>query len=243
MSQARPATLGQSPKLKSLDDVDAALHELGWLAHQTQVIDGKTQTAVAALQQAAAEKLQVEIDGQAVTFADRSQQLREALERWCEASLAQHLPAGASSLTLAHGTVGLRKLAAAVAFTEGADDKSVLAAVEKRTGLAKLLAGIAETVLGALTLGNVIRLSPAIDKTAVKRAWEASPQRQRTLKSLGLQVETDRQAWVIEPAAVEVAAPAALPYSSATRSAPAIAVDGGTPEREKKTVIDRGPPG
>lgn len=202
----RPATLGSSLDLKTLADVDAALHELGWLQQQTAQVKARTQAAVDRLTAEANGRLQVEIDGQPVAFADRSKALEAALVKWCGAKLAKHLEeAGAQSLKLAHGVIGTRSAPDAVVC----DEKAVLAAVEKRAGLAGLIAGLMQTVLGAVTLGNVIRLKPEVDKTAAKKAWAASPMRQKTLRSLGLVVETNRSTWVIEPAAIEVAAPAA----------------------------------
>ncbi len=42
----RPAMLGSSLDLKTLADVDAALHELGWLQQQTAQVEARTQAAV-----------------------------------------------------------------------------------------------------------------------------------------------------------------------------------------------------
>lgn len=90
-----------------------------------------------------------------------------ALVTWCGAKLARHLEeAGAQSLKLAHGVIGTRSAPDAVVC----DEKAVLAAVEKRAGLAALIVGLMKTVLGVVMLGNVIRLKPEVDKTAAKKA-------------------------------------------------------------------------
>lgn len=201
----RPETLGVEVKLDTLADVDAALHELGWCQQQTDEVNARTQAAVARLTADAQERLQVEIDGQAVRLADRTQALQAALVDWCGAKLAGHLAeAGGQTLTLAHGVIGTRSLPDAVVC----DDRAVLAAVTKRAGLVGLIAKLLETALGAITLANVIKLKPEVSKTAAKAAWASSARCQQTLKSLGVVVETNRSSWVIEPAAIEVAAPA-----------------------------------
>lgn len=192
-------------KLTTLADVDAALHELGWCRQQTAEVEARTQATVDRLKAEAQQRLEVEIEEEAVFIADRTAALEAALVTWCGAKLAGHLKeAGSQSLKLAHGTIGTRSLPDAVVC----DDKAVLAAVKKRGGLVGLIDKLLETALGAITLANVIKLKPEVSKTAAKTAWGKSARHQQTLKSLGVVVETNRSSWVIEPAAIEVAAPA-----------------------------------
>lgn len=201
----RPETLGSELKLQTLADVDAALHELGWCRQQTAEVEARTQATVDRLKAEAQQRLEVEIEDEAVFIAERTAALEAALVTWCGAKLAGHLAeTGKQSLTLAHGTIGTRSLPDAVVC----DDKAVLAAVKKRGGLVGLIDTLLETALGAITLANVIKLKPEVSKTAAKAAWAKSARHQQTLKSLGVVVETDRSSWVIEPAAIEVAAPA-----------------------------------
>lgn len=201
----RPETLGVELKLHTLADVDAALHELGWCRQQTAEVEARTQATVDRLKAEAQQRLEVEIEEEAVFIADRTAALEAALVTWCGAKLAGHLAeTGKQSLTLAHGVIGTRSLPDAVVC----DDKAVLAAVKKRGGLVGLIDTLLETALGAITLANVIKLKPEVSKTAAKAAWAKSARCQQTLKSLGVVVETNRSSWVIEPAAIEVAAPA-----------------------------------
>lgn len=201
----RPETLGSELKLTTLADVDAALHELGWCQRLKAEAEARTQAAVDRLTAELQAKLVVEIEEETVFIADRTAALEAALVTWCGAKLAGHLrERGGKSLTLAHGVIGTRSLPDAVVC----DEKAVLAAVTKRAGLVGLIATLLETALGAITLGSVIKLKPEVSKTAAKAAWGSGARAQSTLKSLGVVVETNRSSWVIEPSAIEVAAPA-----------------------------------
>lgn len=205
MSPARPATLGATLNLESVEHVDAALHELGFIRRQEAIIKGRSQTAIDKLTAANAERLRFEIDGQAVTFSGRAEDLEAAIADWCAKYLPDHLEGESKSLRLTHGTVGSKKLPDCVAC----EDKKVLAAVEKKAGLKGLIAALLQTALGAITLGGLIRIKTEVDKTAIKRVWDQGGHAQRTLKALGVTVETDRKAWVIEPNDYEVTAPVA----------------------------------
>ncbi|WLD11872.1 host-nuclease inhibitor Gam family protein [Planctellipticum variicoloris] len=201
----RPETLGVELKLTTLADVDAALHELGWCRQQTAHAEAMVQAIIERLKADNQAALVVKIKESDVSIADRTAALEAALVTWCGKKLAGHLAeTGKQSLTLAHGVIGTRSLPDAVVC----DDKAVLAAVKKRGGLVGLIDKLLETALGAITLANVIKLKPEVSKTAAKAAWGKSARHQQTLKSLGVVVETNRSSWVIEPAAIEVAAPA-----------------------------------
>ncbi|MBX3448212.1 MAG: host-nuclease inhibitor Gam family protein [Planctomycetaceae bacterium] len=203
----RPNALGVDSAITTLDDVNAALHELGWLTQQSAAVDARTKSAIEQLKQTACEKLAVDIGGQRITFADRAAALRTRLEDWCREHLASHLPEGAKTLELSHGRIGTRKAPAAVAFATGETEKSVMSSIDKRAKLQSLLSKLLLTVLGSLTLGRLIRLKPELDKVSIKKAWAEGKRQQQTLKSVGLSVETERDEFVIEPAAVEVTAP------------------------------------
>jgi hypothetical protein len=206
-SSSRPGAFGHKITLSTLDDVNAALHELGWLQQTTAVVEAQTKKAVEHLKLNAASKLSVEIDGKAVKFSDRIKSLHSALAGWCATELAKHLPGEAKSLTLPHGRIGTKSVADAVVYTEGEDEKSVLANITQKAGLKTLIAQWLTHALGAITLGVVIRLKPELDKAAIKEAWSSATMR-RTLTSLGITVETNRDELVIEPASVEVSTPA-----------------------------------
>lgn len=104
-----------------------------------------------------------------------------------------------------HGVVGTRSLPDVVEC----DDKKVIAAISKKTGLTGLIATLLEKVCGAIRLADVIKLKPEVSKTAAKAAWSTGTRAQKTLQALGVEVKANRSCWVIEPAAIETAAPAA----------------------------------
>lgn len=202
----RPETLGAELKFETLEDVDAALHELGWCQRQIAHSEATTQAVIERLKADNLAKLVIEIEGNRFTVAERTQALDAALATWCGAKLAGHLAeTGGKSLTLAHGVIGTRSLPDKVEC----DDSKVIAAVKKKSGLTGLIETLLAKACGAITLGKVIKLKPEVSKTAAKAAWDSGARAQSTLKSLGVVVETNRSSWVIEPASVEVAAPAA----------------------------------
>lgn len=182
----RPETLGAELKFETLEDVDAALHELGWCRQQKAEVDARTQAAVDRMTADSQAKLVVEIAGQPVSIADRAKALEAAVVTWCGAKLAGHLAeTGSQSLKLAHGVVGTRSLPDVVEC----DDKKVIAAITKKTGLTGLIATLLEKVCGAIRLADVIKLKPEVSKTAAKAAWSTGTRAQKTLQALGVEVK------------------------------------------------------
>lgn len=202
----RPETLGAELKFETLEDVDAALHELGWCRQQSAHAEAMTQAIIERLKADNQGRLAVKIDGTETTLAQRAKALEAAIVEWCGAKLASHLAeSGSQSLKLAHGVVGTRSLPDVVEC----DDKKVIAAITKKTGLTGLIATLLEKVCGAIRLADVIKLKPEVSKTAAKAAWSTGTRAQKTLQALGVEVKANRSCWVIEPAAIETAAPAA----------------------------------
>jgi phage host-nuclease inhibitor protein Gam len=204
---ARPAVLGRDPRLKSLADVDAALHELGWIRARREVLAAEAEAEIAALKERLAERLACEIEGETVSLAERADQLERALAVWAERQLSRHLPAGRKSLDLAHGRIGITETPPAVGFRRRCDAASVLAAVERKFHLTSLLDRVLAATWGPLTAGDIVRLRTELNKPRIKDAWRGGRERQQALQALGLQVESSSQ-YVIEPARVELAAPA-----------------------------------
>ena len=201
----RPTLLGKDFEIKSTEDVDAVLHELGWLDSHAAAVQARLQAAIEKLTAEHTAKLVLKIDDQELTVAERAAALRFALATWCEANLAANLAPGSKSLKLSHGTVGTRALPDCVTC----DDKQVLAAVETKVGLKKLIGTWLATKLGAITLAGVIRFKAEVSKTAAKQLWEKGGNARRSLEALGVTVETNREGLVIEPNAPELTAPKA----------------------------------
>jgi phage host-nuclease inhibitor protein Gam len=204
---ARPAALGRDPRLKSLAEVDAALHELGWIRARRETLNAEAEAEIAALKQRLAERMSCEIEGETVSLAERAEQLERALAHWAERQLPRQLPAGRKSLELAHGRIGVSETPPAVGFRRRCDAASVLAAVERKFHLAALVDRVLAASWGPLTAGDVVRVKTELNKPRIKDAWRGGRERQQALQALGLDVVSGTQ-FVIEPARVELAAPA-----------------------------------
>lgn len=201
----RPTRLGKDFEIKTTEDVDAVLHELGWLDSLEAEVRARLQAAIEKLTAEHTAKLVLTIDDQELTVAHRAASLRSALATWCEANLAEHLKGDAKSLTLSHGTIGTRSLPDCVVC----DDKKVIAAVETKVKLKALIVSWLATKLGAITLAGVIRIKTEVNKVEAKKLWDQGGNVQRSLQALGVTVETGRCSLVIEPNAQELTAPMA----------------------------------
>jgi hypothetical protein len=205
----RPAVLGRELALKSEADVNAALHELGWLQQQSAAVDADTKQAIEQLKEQAARELTLDVDNEEVTFATRIDSLTTAIERFLQKNSAKLFSGDLQSKELSHGRIGWKRVADAVVFLHGRDEKAALKAITEKTNVARRCAKWLTEAWGKLTFAQFLRLKPELDKTALKEAWQRNPTLRPALRALGLKVETDRREWVIEPASIEVSAPSA----------------------------------
>lgn len=204
----RPKALGPELALKTIDDVDQALHELAWCQHRETAIHAETKQAIDQLKKdreplselniAALAETQAELFK--TTLGERSATLEEAIKAWAKAHLTEHLEKGSKTLKLPHGEVAWKAQPLAVDLVEGVKEKAVLAAIDKKTGLLQLVTKfLAKIALGAFHLGELVRLTPELDKTAIKAAWDAKPKSRKTLQGLGIRVTGGDDHVVVAP--------------------------------------------
>lgn len=204
----RPTALGSAPTLKTIDDVDAALHELSWLGHATVAVEARLKMELDEAKRR--NEFNVSIDGTPLSPKQRSAELKRAIAAWADEHLRAYLPMGVKTLDLPHGALSLKKQTLSVACREGLEDSDVLKAVEAKVGLVeRIVAWLAKVKLGSFLLGQVITLKPQLNKTAIKAAWAANPGGRRTLTALGLEVHGGDDALHIEPSQYHLARPAA----------------------------------
>lgn len=201
----RPDALGAHVRLRSLDDVNAALLELGWVEGRIAAIEAETRARIEEVKRHAANQLALEIDGQRITCGERAEQLRAALETWAQRHLRKHLPHSRQSLALAHGTIGLARTPPAVGF-DGTDADGVLQRIDARFRFRQRLDEVLATRHGTLTLADVVRLDVDLAKSRIKAAWDSGPERQKALAAFGLNVATGNK-YVIQPTCAELLAP------------------------------------
>jgi hypothetical protein len=205
---ARPQTLDAEFKIESLDDVDAALHELGWCQHREAAIDAETKAKIEAIKtaQSKLKELSFGLDDEAATTLEkRAATLTAALLKWSDKHLQKHLPKGSKTLQLAHGELSLKLQPLSVVFAEGVKEKDVYAELDRKTKFFALVLNLLKKItLGQFNLSQIIRLKPDINKDALKDAWERNPKSRGTLKGLGLVVIGGADAVAITPAKVKV---------------------------------------
>lgn len=210
---SRPAALAAEFTLTSLDDVDAALHELGWCQHRIAAIDAETKAKVEALKTAQEALFALRLadeDVPSTTVHRRAEALETALQAWAEEHLQQHLARDSKTLKLAHGDLSLKLQPLAVTLGEGVNEKAVVAAIEKKSKLPSLVANLLKKItLGVFSLQQIIRLTPSLDKDGIKAVWEQFPKNRGTLKNLGINVTGGSDAIVVSPAKVKVSKAAA----------------------------------
>lgn len=204
----RPKALGPELGLKTIDDVDQALHELAWCQHQEAAISAGTKQAIDQLKKdrESLSELKIEATGETeaephkTTLGERAAALEEAIKEWAKAHLNEHLAKGSKTLKLPHGEVAYKLQPLAIGYAEGATEKTVVAAIEQKSKLAALALNLLKkTKLGSFVLSQLVRLTPSLDKDGIKAAWDAAPKSRATLKGLGIIVTGGDDQVVVAP--------------------------------------------
>lgn len=200
----RPTKLALDISLKTPEDVDAALHEMGWLRSRQQQIEAADQEKIERLKAECQKKLTVEIDGQSVTFADRWNQLWDAVHKWSVKSLKSILPAGKKTAKLSHGEIKLRTMPAAVQPLEGANVDKIAKELARDAGVLKGLEELLQAPVDGVPVCKLITVKFAIAKDAIKDELDRSPQFAEVLKKRRLAVVSGIEQITVEPAAVQL---------------------------------------
>lgn len=195
------ATLDATPDVKSHDDVDLALQELGFLSALEASINARCKTEVDALQKKYSDELVVDVRGENVGIADRRQKLQEAVASYCKKKRKTVLDGPKKSRDFTHGAVGWKSSSVSYVFDGDNTPKGLLERVEKQLGLAaKLVAWLKRQTVFGVRLDRFIELKPAIRITAVKAAVEAGEITPAALKKLGMKVEQGSETFYVKPA-------------------------------------------
>jgi hypothetical protein len=201
---------GASVELKTIDDVDLALHELSWLDHAEETLAAACKVRLDQVKTDFEKQRAIEIEGKATTIGARRELLEKAVQGWAKKQLPKHLERDSKTLNLPHGTLSLRVQPLAVAFNEGVDEKDVLNTIERKVKLTERIATwLSKVQIGSFWLSQIVTLKPQLNKSAIKSAWASSRVGHRTMQSLGIQVTGGEDELSIKPAAYHVAKPAA----------------------------------
>lgn len=184
----RPSTLGRDVTVKSLDDADAVLHELAWIANQTAALNAAAKQKIDAIKLATAEKAVVTIEEETMTLEDRAAQLEKLLSKWVSSNIEKHLTGKKRSIELAHGKLGLRQQPLVAALAEESSDKTVLDAIDETTGLITAIMATLQrkTTIGTARAGDLITVEIKPAFKAMRDAYESKLVTAEALQSIGV---------------------------------------------------------
>lgn len=186
---ARPDALGLTVTIKSIDDVELCLAELGWLKSQKTRLDAQASQAIEQIKTDSNAKAVVEIEDSQVTIADRIALIEQVLEKWLGKNVSKHLDGEKKSIDLAHGTVGLRQSQLSVTLPKGTDDE-VLAKID---GVAKgfcqkIRDTLVRLVKGFGSIHEMVNLKVSVNISGIKKALKEKRTTKENVESLGLVV-------------------------------------------------------
>lgn len=213
----RPDALGVTISLASVDDVDAALHEMAWLTAKENGISDAARVKIAAITTDAQSKAVVTVEQKPLTIKERWNALAAAVHAWCETSLRAALPKNKRSLDLPHGAIKLRSQPAAVALKDGKTAGEVALNLAQTHGLItsidKLMKKSIDVVGGtgqpvvSVSLNELLSVNIVLNKDAVKDLWAKRPEIHAFLQSLSISVEAGPDQITVAPASLAVMTP------------------------------------
>lgn len=191
-------------KLKSLDDVDQALHELSWLEHEDARRNAICKQELDQVKVKQADRFTVQIDGELMPLAQRRQFLEEQIAAWCDKYLATHLPDGKKSMAIAHGEVGYRAQPLSVGLGEGVTEDSVMDKLDRKTNYKEHILNLFNKIFGRHMLGWFVTIEAKLSKSKIVAAFKEQRVDEKTLSGLGLIVNRPEDKLYIKPARYQV---------------------------------------
>lgn len=125
------ARLSAAPVVETLDDAARGLEELAWIAAEESRLAAECERLTTDLRRTFAERMTLDVEGSAVTFAGRRAALEEAIAAWAAEARETILDGAAKSRKFTHGVIGWRKAPDAVGWIKGHSDKTLRDGLEK----------------------------------------------------------------------------------------------------------------
>lgn len=203
----RPAALGLDVSIKSLDDADAVLHELAWIANAKAASAADVKAKVDQLKAAAIAKAVVTIDETETSLDDRAKTLETALAKWVEKHIDKHLSGKSRSINLPHGKLGLRQQPLVALLADDTTEAQVLDTIDEHCGLVTACNAILEriTPFGKARGRDLISVEVKPSLKAMKDAVEAKRLPRDTLDTLGITLREAYDEPVLTPTKTIVA--------------------------------------
>lgn len=191
----------QAPrKLKSLEDVDQAMHELSWLDHEDERRNAICQQEINALKTKQADRFTVQIEGELMPLAHRRQFVEQQVAKWCDKHLATHLPEDKKSMAIAHGELGYRAQPMKVELGEGVKADDVLDKLDRKTSFKECIMDLLSKAFARHVLGNFIEIKASLSFSKILNAFKENRVQEKMLNSVGLLVTRPEDKLFIKPA-------------------------------------------
>ena len=183
--------LPAEPVCGSLSDVARAGRELAWLDSREETIDAAHSQKLALLAQQTERAKQLEVDGQAMTFAARRAALETAAAKWCHKHRRTILEGDTKSRELTHCVVGWSSSPLGVGYAEGCDAKTAAKKLDKlvdaKSGLRGFLSrALAKFQVGSAGVAELVSIKVSISVSQALAALKAGKVTSKDLKKLDL---------------------------------------------------------
>jgi hypothetical protein len=198
----RPETLGATIKLKSIEDVDAALAELAWLKSRQDVVDATMQELHAAVEVDRPKAETILVEGEPLFLCQRVEQLDEAVSDWLPKHLEKLLPEKGNTLKREHGQLTTKSVATYIRpigeLTEEQVIEKIEAASQPQSQIMTKVRGICAVFFcraAKVLFGDLITIKVTPNKTGRLAAWKEGRLTAAMLKPLGLEVVSDEKTY------------------------------------------------
>lgn len=189
----RPPLLGRTPTLESLSHVQDALKLLAWFQSRAATVNTACEQSCRLLRNQAAKELQIDVEGEKLTFAQYCVALEEAIRDFVARN--PELWAERRTIELPHGTVAIKRQPTRLELETGMTAAQWCTEVKERHGLvSKLIAWLKRQKLWPW-----VRLSVELNLSEIKRAFSQEEVTRDEVEAMGLRVIDAHDAVVITP--------------------------------------------
>lgn len=196
----RPDAFGAAVKLKTAEDVNAALAELRWLAGRQAMVDASLEERHQAVEKEREKLEALTIDSLSTSLGERAAALDEAVKKWLPDHLEKLLPDDGKTLKLEHGQLTTKGVAAYIRpigdLTEEQVIEKLEAASEPNNQIMAKVRGICAVFFNRaarVLFGDLVTIKVTANKTGRLAAWKEKRLTDEQLKQLGLEAVTDEK--------------------------------------------------
>ena len=187
---ARPGALGKDFTVKSIEDCDLVLAEMGWLRAQSDAINARLEQRILEVKTLVGAASVLEIDDLKILISDRFEVLEGALLKWVLKHGDKHLAGKDRSVKLAHGTIGFRQVPLSVTVPKKTDSAVVETIDTLLGGVLKKLRGGIQRISKAfgLMISDLVSVEFTVNTSAIKTAIKEKRITADAARDLGLEV-------------------------------------------------------